>query len=295
MEYRKLNTVAIRPLPELQFPVACHSICISADGNKVAAVGVYKPTIKLFDLKAGSMKFERHMLCDPLKILSLEGNSEKFIVLRSDRTIEFHTKGGLHDTVRVPEQPRDVLYNPVSAELYFGGNYSEIYRFNMVQGRFLKSIPGAGTRMAWSAVNGLLGAVSKDTVVFIDSRSRDSVFTTRHSGELLSIAQDTSGLKYAVGNDDGDVLEYDLRSPKILASHSLGSFVQKLDFTDTALVAASDTRLSLIHKDVASVDLGFRIYDFAVDGGLILAGGEDPEIKMLFCEELGSAPHWVEI
>jgi len=295
MEARNLSTTEIRPMAEFHFPLACHSISISKDGNKLAAVGVYKPTIKLFDLKAGSMKFERHMLCDPLKILSLEDSSEKFTVLRSDRSIEFHTKGGLQDTVRVPQQPKDMLYNPVTAELYLGGKYNEIYRFNMVQGRFLRCIPGAGTSMSWSGVNGLLGAVSKDTLAFIDSRSRESVFTSKHDGELISVAQDMSGLRYAVGNDDGCVFEYDFRSRKVLASHSLGSFVQKLAFTEAGLIAASTTRLSLINSDVASVDLGFRIYDFATDGGLILVGGENPEIKALVCEELGQVPSWAVV
>lgn len=292
MQDKELNAKEIHPLSDFGFPMACHSIAISQNGSKVAAIGVYKPTIKLFDLKAASIKFERHVLSDPLKILSLEENCEKFSVLRSDRAVEFHTKAGLQDMLKTPSQPKDMIYNPVAAELYLGGNYNEIYRFNMAQGRFLKGIPFTGVRMSWSHAHGLLGAISKNSLVFIDTRSKTDVFRTVHNAELLSISQDSTGLKYAVGNEIGEVKEYDFRSIKPLNSYTFGSFIQKIEFAPAGLVAAAGTKLHLIKENTASIDVGFQIYDFVIDNGLLMIGGENPEIKTLLCDAFGTAPAW---
>ncbi|ELA41197.1 uncharacterized protein VICG_01796 [Vittaforma corneae ATCC 50505] len=296
MRSKKLRFQEITPLSEFQFSVACHSICISKDRCKALAAGVYKPTVKLFDFKSGMMKFERHMVCDPIKVVSLEDDAEKFSILRSDKAIEFHTKGGFHEKVKTPNQPKDMVFNTVSSELYLGGNYSEVYRFNLEQGRFLKSIPVAGNKMSWSDTHGLLGAISKKSLIFVDTRSKDNIITHTFGSELLSVAQDGSGLKYAIGSENGELLEYDFRSSRPLKHLNFNYFIQKIEFSDRKLIAAANERIYIIQEDVSSledvIDPGFRINDFSIDGGLIFIGGEDPEIKTLVSEDLGAIPSW---
>lgn len=287
----QLNAKEVRPLNTFSFPVACHALAVSPDGLKILAAGVYKPAIKLFDLKAGIMKFERHIASDPVKILSLEDDGEKFAVLRSDKAVEFHTKGGHHEMVKTPRQPKDMLHNTVIAELYLGCA-DEIYRFNLEQGRFLRSIPVPATRMAWSSTHGLLGAAYKDSLVFIDSRSRSEVFSNRHESELFAIAQDKSGLRYAVGTEDGEVCEYDFRSSAPLRKHVLDSPIQKLEFSDKSLVAATGTQIYSLGGSSASLDVGFKIYDFAVRGGALFVGGEQADVETFICEDIGSIPSW---
>lgn len=296
MQSKKLKFHEIVPLSEFQFSVACHGICMSKDRHKALVAGVYKPAVKLFDLKSGTMKFERHIVCDPVKVVSLEDSAEKFSILRSDKTVEFHTKGGLHEKIKTPSQPKDIVHNTTSADLYLGGNYSEIYRFNLEQGRFLKSIPVAGSKMSWSSVHGLLGAIAKKSLVFIDTRTKDNVFAHAFNTELLSIAQDSSGLKYAIGNESGELLEYDLRSSKPVRLFNFDPFVQKVEFSNGNVVVAAGPKICIIREDVSDlenvVDIGFPINDFSIDNGLLFIGGENPEIKTLISEDLGVIPSW---
>lgn len=283
---------------ELQFPVACYDTCFSRDGQRILAVGVYKPTVKLFDLQLGMMKFERHIICDPIRILSLEDDAEKFSLLRSDKTVEFHAKGGLHEKIRMPNQPKDMLHNAATAELYLGGTYNEIYRFNLEQGRFLKSIGATGYRMAWSNLHGFLGAIYKKKLTFTDTRMRTEIFRSLHDNELLSIAQDESGLRYALGNENGEVLEYDFRSSKPLRKIQFDSFLSNIKFLKKSLVAVTASKVHFIQEndtcadDTSSIDVGFQITNFSTDDGLIMVGGENPYPKVYASEQLGSIPGW---
>lgn len=290
----------IQVLAELNFPVACNGISISKDKNRLLVVGVYPPSVKLFDLKSGILKFERHLVSDPLKIISLEEDAEKFSILRNDKTIEFHTRNGYYEKVKTPNQPKDMILNTSTSELYLGGNYDEIYRFNLEQGRFLKSIGIAGNRLSWSDKHGLLCAISKKSLNFIDTRSKDIVYIKTYENELISIAQDESGEKYALGDDSGNLIEYDFRGENPIKSISFeNSFPQKIQFSGNSLITAENTNIWIIPEkvndlnDSTKLNMTFHISDFSVDRGLIIVGGENQSIKTIVSKELGEIPSWI--
>lgn len=54
----------IHLLQDFDFPTAAQRIKVSKDGNYVAATGVYKPRVKVFDVRELSLKFERHLDCE---------------------------------------------------------------------------------------------------------------------------------------------------------------------------------------------------------------------------------------
>lgn len=290
----------IPSLQDLGFPVACIDIAVSPNGKKLMAIGIYKPTIKLFDLKAGIMKFERHLVSDPLKIFFLEDDGEKFAILRNDKTIEFHIKGGLHEKVRATNQPQDIVLNKGNAELYIGGNYGEINRFNLEQGRFMKSVPCQGaTRLAFSDVHGILGAVSKNTLSFIDTKSRSEIFSKVYDDEITTISQDTTGLKYVIGTESGKLLEYDFRSPLALRTVELDNFPIKTCYSGKNIVAGTSKQIYFLDEKAQAIDHnsfinpGFIINTFCVEGGVVFIGGESLSIKTFINEDVGKVPDWI--
>jgi ribosome biogenesis protein ENP2 len=290
----------IKSLDDLSFTVACLDICISPNGKKMITSGIYKPSLKLFDLKSGVMRFERHLVSDPVKNFFLDDDGEKFAILRNDKTIEFHIKGGLHDRIRTINQPKDAILNKFASEIYIGGNYGEINRFNLEQGRFMKSIPCAGAeRMSFSNVHGLLGAIAKNNVSFIDPRSKDEIFSKLHDEEIYSICQDESGLKYALGTESGHVLEYDLRSTKTIRSLECDNFISKICYSGKNIIANSSKQIYFIDENVKIADEatvinpGFIINAFCIDGGAIFIGGENEHIKTYISEDAGTIPEWI--
>lgn len=293
------NFKEISSLHGLEFPVSCNDICISSNGRKLLTTGIYKPTVKLFDTKSGIIKFERHLVSDPLKNFFLD-DGEKFAILRNDKTIEFHVKGGLHEKIRTIKQPQDVSLNKFVAELYIGGNFNEINRFSLEQGRFLKSITCSGaTRISFSEINTLLAASFKNNITFIDTRTRNEIFQKQYDDEIVSICQDASGLKYLVGFETGKLFEYDLRSPKSLREIELESFAIKACYAGKFITVGTQKQIYFIDEltdkieECSLIHPGFIINTFCIDGGIAFVGGENQAIKTYICEDFGKVPEWV--
>ena len=289
----------VKSLNDLNFSVACNDIAISPNGKKLIASGIYKPTLKLFDLKNTVMKFERHLVSDPIKNLFLEDNGEKFAILRNDKTIEFHIKGGLHEKIKTVNQPHDIILNKFASELYIGGNYNEINRFNLEQGRFLKSIPCNGaTRFSFSEVHTLFGTIFKNNLRFIDPKTKTDVFSKNYEEEIISISQDETGLKYVLGTESGQLLEYDLRSPKVLRSLQFENFLSEIFYSGKNILASTVKKIYLVKEndmkyiETNSINPGFLINTFCSNGGVVFVGGEAVQIKTFVCEDLGKIPDW---
>lgn len=98
----------------LDFPTASTNIKVSRDGSFLAACGVYKPQVKVFELSQLSEKFERHLDADIVDFDILSDDYSKLVFLRSDRTVEFHARWGHLHTVRIPKVV-DVLFQPCSS------------------------------------------------------------------------------------------------------------------------------------------------------------------------------------
>lgn len=288
------NFTSFNVSQELCFPIACNDICVSADNLKMGAVGIYKPMVKFYDLKCQVLKFERNLVCDPLKIKFLSDDGEKFVVLKSDKTLEFHLKSGLYEKISIPKQPKAIDYNTVLGEMYVGGSFDEIYRFNFQQGKFMKSIHIKANNIKCSNVNGIIGTSYDDMITFFDSRSREEIFKNKVNEEVTSLSLDKSGLKYSVGTDTGTVLEYDFRSDKPIRQFDLRNAITDMKYHEKNLIASCGSRLAVISENTQIEEIipGFTINTFANAGGLIFIGGESNEIKGYCSTILGEFPSW---
>lgn len=296
METSKFNFKEFNYLSDFNFPVACNDLCFSSSNKKLLAVGVYKPAVKLFDLKSSIMKYERHLICNPLKVISLEENAEKFVILRSSKSIEFHITGGLYETVKMPAQPHSIVFNSIDAELYLGGNFNEIFRFNLEQGRFLNSIPSKGVKnISFCPANGIICTTNNREISFFDSRAKSAIYTRIMEDNILCSDISGNGLRYCIGTEDGKFIEYDYRSADPQRIISNLDYPNILRYNDkNILLACNESLLVLGENDneFEEVFSGFTINTFSCNGGIVFVGGEIPEIKGFYSDKFGQLPSW---
>lgn len=309
-----LSFTKIESIKSFEYSVASTGICISPNQKRIISLGIYQPAVKMFDLSSMTMKFERHLVADGVKALALVENGEKFVVLRNDRTFEFHTRNGMHDQIKMPGQSRDICFNSVAAELYSGGRHDEIYRVDLGQGRFLKGMPVNNVQsIVFSNENGLIGCADNRKVYFIDSRNREIVLSVNISDKsaennnitdldddfITSIAISKNGIEYAVGTNDGSLSTFDLRSPGVINNYNLSDSVNGLKYSGKYLISASKDEISVFSHDYnksesnrSVINAGFLINSFDVQGGLIAFGGENEKMQCYYADKLGSVPTW---
>ncbi|KAI5168727.1 ribosome biogenesis protein ENP2 [Pancytospora epiphaga] len=283
-------------IKNFEYPVACLGIRIAPNRKRIITIGTYKPSVRVFDLESLSMKFERHMVSDPVKVESLTDNAEKFVILRGDKCFEFHTRNGLHDLVYMPMQPKAMVFNKVACELYASGEYDSIYRFNLEQGRFLREIDVSGiVCMGFSMKHGFIGGVSKHYLHFIDSRSKNPILSRVFpKAELLSIGLSEDGLTYAIGEDNGTVGEYDIRSDVIVNKVVLNDPATRIVYNGKSIFCHSNSKIAVCEGGnvITTVNPGFTINDFDINGGLLSLGGEYEEMRCYVSDKYGAVPDW---
>lgn len=98
---------------------------------------MYPPRIKIFETQEMSVKCERGIDAEILKLKILSEDYSKFALLLGDRNIELHAQYGRHYKTRIPKIGRDMVYLPATCDLVTVGAGNEIYRLNLEQGRFL--------------------------------------------------------------------------------------------------------------------------------------------------------------
>lgn len=189
----------------------------------------------------------------------LSSDWTKSLHLQRDRSLQLHTQGGLHHTVRLPIYGRALGYHSPSADALVACTGTELFRFNLEEGRFMTPLNvaqgwGNGMESEVEGVNAVdvnsrhgLWSFGLDggggVVEFWDPRSRSAL--TRLSlpatsllpvqaevSDLYSQAQKlsitslkshpTDGLSLAVGTSSGHTLLYDLRSPTPFAVKDQG-------------------------------------------------------------------------
>jgi ribosome biogenesis protein ENP2 len=317
-------------------------VCFMALANE------QQPQIHVHYLPHLSLSFARHTntLNETFRLLS--SDYTKSMHLQSDRVIEFHTAGGLHYSTRIPRYGRDLIYDRRSAECLVpsvGVNaegMGECYRLNLEVGRFMRSyeidvggddsaVAGSGTLQGGidaGAVN--TGAVAEDshnllafgtsigTVEFWDSRSRNRVgilsapqdnFEGR--AEISAMTYHRSGLELAVGNSNGLVHLYDLRSPQPLLKKDQGyGFPIKniiyLDSNTSTRAQTAEPKILTADKRIIkiwdprdgaawtsvepAVDLNH--VEWVKDSGMLLTANEGKQQHSFFIPQLGPAPKW---
>jgi ribosome biogenesis protein ENP2 len=206
-----------------------------------------------------SLSYARHTDTLNQTFILLSSDYSKSLHLQTDRTLEFHTPGGVHYRARIPRYGRDLKYNKRAAEALIpaaGVNQDgmgEVYRLNLELGRYMKGYEvdvggddwtssGAGAlqggintgcvntaAIAEDSHNLLAFGTSIGTVEFWDSRSRSRVgllqSPTQHQDarpQVTALEFHRSGLNLATGDSDGIVHVYDLRSPMPLLTKDQG-------------------------------------------------------------------------
>ena len=84
-------------IQDFEFPTASSCIQTSPSGQYIVSAGVYPPMIKIFETDNLSMKCERYVDAEVVRLRVLEDSYRKLALLRQDRTIELHAAYGKCD------------------------------------------------------------------------------------------------------------------------------------------------------------------------------------------------------
>ncbi|KAK5945937.1 Small ribosomal subunit biogenesis [Knufia obscura] len=239
----------IELLQDFEFGEASHCVRVSDDGEWVMSTGTYKPQIHTHYLPNLALSWARHTDTINKTFLFLSSDYSKSVHLQEDRSIEFHTPGGCHYSLRIPRYGRDLIYDKSSTDLFVpavgvnGNGMGEVFRINLELGRFMNEFEvdvggddmtssGGGAMQGGIRVGGVnTGAVAQEshglvafgttlgTVEYWDPRVRTRVATLTVPAEFGTRPEVTamdfhrSGIKNAVGTSTGLIYLYDLRSP----------------------------------------------------------------------------------
>ncbi|CAK9783903.1 WD40 repeat-like protein [Cutaneotrichosporon oleaginosum] len=243
-------------IQDFNFPTAAIKIRTTRDGLHAVATGTYKPMIKVWDLEQLTEKFERVTDAENVDFVMLSDDWTKSLHLQRDRSLQLHTQGGLHHTIRLPIYGRALGYHSPSADALVACTGTEVFRFNLEEGRYMTPL-NVGQWTGAQDVEGVncldvnprhglwsFGLDGAGTVEFWDPRARSALTRLTLPASSLLPAQDYEvdalfgrtqklsisslkshpfdGLSLAVGTSSGHTLLYDLRSPKPFAVKDQG-------------------------------------------------------------------------
>ncbi|OCT46290.1 Ribosome biogenesis protein ENP2 [Cladophialophora carrionii] len=275
-------------LQDFEFEEASQCVRISEDGEWVMSTGTYKPQIHTHYLPNLALSWARHTNTLNKTFIFLSSDYSKTAHLQEDRSLEFHTPGGCHESLRIPRYGRDLAYDRSNTELLVpavGVNKNgmgEVFRFNLELGRFmsefeidvggddLNTIGGGALQggiqvgsvnvaaVAEGSHNLLAFGTSLGTVEYWDTRSRAPVATLAVPSdfegrpEVTALDYHRSGISMAVGTSSGLIYLYDLRSslPTLKKDHGYGYPVQYVQY----LAQGVKTRDSVTEPKIASAD-----------------------------------------
>ncbi|RLN92318.1 hypothetical protein BBJ28_00018456 [Nothophytophthora sp. Chile5] len=312
-------------LQDFHFPAGSQRVRMSSDGNYIVATGMYPPSVKVFDVRDLSIKFERRLDAEVVQLEVLSSDFGKLAFLQSDRSVAFHAPYGTHYAMRIPKFGRDMCYHRENCELYVGASGADVYRLNLDQGRFLaplelRSASSAANVVQLNPIHQLLGVGCDDGVVeMFDSRSQQrvgsldvgahfssSAGTDAAPVEVTALRFDDDGLTFGVGTSEGQCLLYDLRSsrPLLEKTHQYGLPIINLQFHDYARkVISTDAKVVKIwdRRDGAvftNVETPAEAKDVCIvegaqgKSGVLLVAGEQERVMSYYVPELGIAPKW---
>lgn len=315
-------------IQDFEFPTVSNRIKVSRNGAYLFASGTYPPQLHVYDTEQLSLKFKRHVDNDIIDFQILDEDWRKFVILSADRYLDFHSQFGSHYKTRVPSCGRDLMVHRGTAEIFVCGQGSEVWRFNLDQGRFLAPLNtragvDAGVNVCGiSPVNSLLAFGGETGVLDVfDPRIighkqtpagtlnvAASLFSqtgveTMQRPELTSVRfDDRDGVSLAVGTSTGQSLIYDLRSshPLLVREQGNGLPIRSFRFHDdrTHCISADPKSIKVWNRKTGScsavVEPDADINHLCVIGasGVMCAAVEAPRVKTFYIPALGSAPRW---
>lgn len=307
----------IELIQDFEFSEASNKIKVTPDGQFAMATGTYKPQIHVYDFANLSLKFDRHTDSENVDFTVISDDWTKSVHLQNDRSIEFHTKGGIHYRSRIPKFGRSIAYNPVNCDLLVGAAGNEIYRLNLDQGRFLNpyvlETDQGVNAVTINPVHGLVAAGLEDgTVEFWDPRSRQraaKLYVADHIEEntlVSALAFRNDGLSFSCGTSSGKALIYDLRTtlPSLVKDQGYGYDIKKIIWLDDSSsssdkILTSDRRIAKIWdrntgKPYASMEPSVDINDveYVRGSGMFFLANEGIPMHTYYIPNLGPAPRW---
>ncbi|EDR22933.1 nucleolar protein, putative [Entamoeba dispar SAW760] len=313
----------IELIQDTEFPVNSQNVKFSPDGQFLGATGMYPPRIRMFELDQLSQKFERNLDAEITKFEFLEEDYSKLMFLLTDKTIEFHNKGGIQCKIKVPKTGRDFKYLPSNCNTYIA-TPNNLDIINLYEGKFYESIPmnyvvncldiSEKYQLLFCGCEGgivsIIDPMTEEEVSVLDVNAGvinklDVNGKTLTSIDVTSIAYD-GNLQMTVGTSNGNVLTYDLRSSKpILSSYHQNRIpiVKTLYHTTQNgefLVTADANIVRFSNKSngklVVPLEANRRsvITDVAIakDSGLCVLAGDFSKLQIYYIPSLGIAPSW---
>ncbi|KAH3765860.1 Nucleolar protein 10 [Pelomyxa schiedti] len=306
-------------LQDFGFPTTTTKLRFSPDGNFICGTGAYPPQLRMWETSQMTLKFQRNIIELAKQFLMLSDDFSKLALLHGAKRLELHSQRGSYHQIEFPQLTRDMMYHPVSCEIY-GCGRGNINRLNLSRGSFMRPIQTASSSFGCCAINPsslLLGFGSDDgTVEFYDPRSPNylgeiNVRDVVDSSDLLdddlrvtSLAFSNDTLTFAVGTSGGHCLLYDVRSPKpyLTKVHDNLDPITKIQFhngEDRQHVISADQHVIRVWnkqdgETLLSLDVRKTVTDFAIqDGtGLLFAAVDTPSILTWYIPEIGHAPRW---
>lgn len=304
-------------IQDFEFSEASNKIKVSPDGQFAMATGTYKPQIHVYDFSNLSLKFDRHTDSENVDFQIISNDWTKSIHLQNDRTIEFHTKGGIHYKSRIPKFGRSLAYNHSNCDALIGASGNELYRLNLDQGRYLSPFV-LETELGVNSVDinpvhGLMTAGLEDgTVEFWDPRSRQraaKLFVRDTLGEASQVTATVfrnDGINFACGTSSGKTLLYDLRAatPTMVKDQGYGFDIKKIlwideNKSDSNKIMTSDKRIAKVWsrldgKPFTSMEPSVDINDVAYvkESGMFFLANEGMPMHAFYIPNLGPAPEW---
>lgn len=287
-------------IKNFDYPVACLDMSISESGNFLASIGTYKPSVKIHDLINIAQKSNRHLEAEPLKIISIDKNCEKLALLRVDRYVEFHVKYGMHEKIRMPKMCYDLKLNKFNGELLACGKSSEIFRFDLIGGKFNNSYNTSLEVVMSADINtkhGLIGYCGNNMIEFIDQRDPCIVSSMKYKDNFLQFAFSENGINFSTGSYDGTVKLFDLRSTNELSSYKHEKEVRKVKMVGKSIISIDQNELCVYSNGTIFDKIHFSvpINTFDVDGGVIFLGMDDKVMKTIYCTDFGEIPEWCHV
>ncbi|KAI3381223.1 hypothetical protein SNEBB_002700 [Seison nebaliae] len=306
----------IQLIQDFSMPNLSQQIELTEDGESIFVSGNYKPRIRCFDTKSMTQKFERCIDSDCVKFQILSDNYEKFVLLESDRYLEFHTTLGKHYKLRIPRQGTDLHYQKSTSNLYVCGQGEELWRLNLSKGKFLPPISTGMKNLNCISINPdhelITCGSDNGIVVCIDDRQSNPInlLDTQKHLEVsmekgVSCIRHKNGMNLCVGLDNGKVLLYDIRMerPLLIKDHHYDMPIKQCHYytspTDEKYVLSLDEKILRIWDEstgtnLCNIESEAKLNDFQIyqNCGLIFMANDDERMKSFYIPKLGAAPSW---
>lgn len=309
-------------IQDFEFNIASQRVRVSADGEYIAAAGVYPPEMRLYETRELGLKCHRGFNAEVVDFIFLSDDYRKLAFLMDDRTVEFHAQYGRHHKIRVPKAGRTLCYDHESCQLFVGGSSAEVVRVDLEAGVWhapipLKKIEEVHEVASSPSMPVLSCAGNNGIVESYDLRdcsrplqslqvcsAQDGAEEERH---VTCIAYSANGMQFVAGTSSGIVRVYDVRSSRPVSErdHMNGYGIRSVCFHSSTgedaslLVGSADSKAVKVWDAStgamrASVESPCTINSltFCPGSGLFFLANDQQRVGVYFVPSLGLAPRW---